>query len=76
MVPNIVSIIIAVFPHTFKIEYYLQCTMQKVPDNSVVHKSLQNYCSSVWNLLHVIFLVQVEVAGSLFSFWKICGLLN
>jgi hypothetical protein len=43
-------------PYIHKVNQFI-CTKQKAPDNSDVHRSLQNCGSSVWNLLHVTLLV-------------------
>jgi hypothetical protein len=72
--PNIfITIIRAVFLAN-KCMYQIMCTMQKVPENSEVHKPLPNCGSLAQNLLNVILLV-LRI-WRIPDFWKICGLLS
>jgi hypothetical protein len=55
--PNIFITIIRVVFLANKYVYQVMCTMQKGPENSEVHKSLQNCGSLAQNLLNVMLLV-------------------
>jgi hypothetical protein len=50
-------------------KYQSTCTGKKAPDNSEVHRSLQNCGSSVWHLLHVT-LWAPGIWRWLLDFWK------
>jgi antitoxin component HigA of HigAB toxin-antitoxin module len=52
--------------------YNFKCTQQKAPDNSEARRLLQNFGSSVWNLLHVSRLA-ARIRKWLLIFGKICG---
>lgn len=43
----------AYFLHRYTNLYQFKCSEQKAPDNSEVHRSIENCGFSVWNLLHV-----------------------
>jgi len=73
--PNILITIIRVVFLSNKYMYQIMCTMQKVPENSEVHKSLQNCGSLAQNLLNVILLVP-RIWRWIPDFWKICRLLS
>lgn len=47
----------------------LTCSKQKLPDNSEVYRTSQNYGSLVWNLLELV----LRVWRCLLDFWKILG---
>ena len=55
--------------------YQIMCTAQKVPENSNVHKSLQNCGSLAQNLLNVRLLVP-RIWRWIPDFWKSCGFLS
>ena len=78
LVPNILSIIIAVFfSLAFKNLYQVTCTEQKVPDSSDIHKSLQNCGSSLWNLLYVyVTCLPPRIWRWFLQFSKSCALLQ
>ena len=67
--PNCFSAIF--LPLTYKIVYQLTCTKQKAPDNSEVHRSLQNCWSLVWNLLYVTILAP-RICRQLLDFRQNC----
>ena len=71
MAPIICSTITA-FLFYIKNVYQFTCTQQKAPENSEVHRSLQNCGLSVRNLLHVTTLGPINSRRFL-NFWKICG---
>jgi len=54
--PNILIQFLQFFLYTHKNLYQLTCIGQKAPDNSKFHGLLQNFGSSEWTLLFVIFL--------------------
>lgn len=60
------------FCPTYRSVYQFTCIDQKAPDNTVVHRSLQNCGSSVWNLLHVAPLTS-RIWWWLMDIRKICG---
>jgi hypothetical protein len=55
--------------------YQIMCTAQKVPENSKVHKSLQNCGSLSQNLLNIRLLVP-RIWRWIPDFWKNCGFLS
>ena len=71
MAPIICSRITALLS-CIKNVYQFTCTQQKAPENSEVHRSLQNCGSSVRNLLHVSTMGPIYWRRFL-NFWKICG---
>ena len=50
--PDIFSLSAEVLLLPYETVYHFACTELVVPDNSEVHKSLQNFGSSVWSLLN------------------------
>jgi len=73
--PNIFITIIRAVYLANKCMYWIMCTAQKVPENSEVHKSLQNCGSLAQNLLNVNLLVP-RIWRWIPDFWKICELLS
>jgi len=71
MAPIICSTITAFLP-CIKNVYRFTYTQQKAPENSEVHRLLQNCGPSVRNLLHVTTLGPINWRRFL-NFWKICG---
>ena len=71
LVPNILSITVAIFIPNDNVHQFTR-NEHKAPDISKAHTSVQDCCSSLFNLLHIILLV-LRIYRLLLDFWTICG---